>query len=541
MVEVGSGWKTRADAPRLAGCRVVIEHDHHRDVIGGGAHGGGAIGIPVIPPLVGEIIVVTPKPRLITAGEITVDFCQVRNPGIAPLTEKSRIGVTRKCSPGFAKNIGVIIAIRVDQPQPFPRVIHRMLELPLRRVVVVVARRMHDTQRRAEPAAARRIESVKRRTGVAEHAVQLGSKVIVHEPHPRIPVAVVGRGRAQVFTKNHRVVARQLRVKNGIAQVCIGKPSRDVKLQLGSSHKARRAGILPRPTLLPEKIIRHMLHRVEAEPVSLRAVDEPSDVPDEIRSDILFESVGIRRHVGGSDISKTDVGPAAVGAVILGVIGVPDKRIFCMRGPLGCPEIRIRRLLRDVDQVSESKVLDLPLRPPIARVVPFAIESVGCHPEMKILGHHAGINVDRRVLIITRNIKRPVVHDSVEIHADPEPVRDFDQLEQLRLRPVSRPHRTPLILASQVKWIPQIISHRQPSAAFCRRRKPHRRVTGLRELRHLPRDLRPARIKKLEKRLRMHMPATEHQKQKTCSSPEGCTSFGHGFRGKGRKSKWPDS
>jgi hypothetical protein len=81
---------------------------------------------------------------------------------------------------------------------------------------------------------------------------------------------------------------------------------------------------------------------------------------------------------------------------------------------------------------------------------------------MEILRHHAWVEIDRRVLIEARHVKGAVIHDVVEIHANPKPMRRLHQPHQLRLRPIPRPHRVPLILTTPDQTGPT--NHTPPKA-----------------------------------------------------------------------------
>ena len=58
------------------------------------------------------------------------------------------------------------------------------------------------------------------------------------------------------------------------------------------------------------------------------------------------------------------------------------------------PEIGVGRFVGDVDEIGEAEVLHLPGVAPVARVVPLSVEALGGDPEVEVLRHHAGIDVD---------------------------------------------------------------------------------------------------------------------------------------------------
>ena len=102
--------------------------------------------------------------------------------------------------------------------------------------------------------------------------------------------------------------------------------------------------------------------------------------------------------------------------------------------------------------------MDLPRAIPVARVVPFAVKALLRDTQVKVFWYHSWVDVDRSVLVVSRNIESSVIHNVVKIDSDTEAVCGFDQLQQLGLSAVSRTHRVALVLAAEVKRIPQIVA-----------------------------------------------------------------------------------
>ena len=240
-----------------------------------------------------------------------------------------------------------------------------------------------------------------------------------------------------------------------------------------------------------------MLDRIEAEAIGLEAVHFPTHSPLEIRLDVfdvsraVFEDVGlgmVAQLLCGCARPERGFGPVdqpaevlavavLVEIVLLGAVEVADKAVFGMGHPLACPEVQVvAGFLRDVDEVGQAEVLHLPGAAPIARVVPFAVKAILGFAQVEIFGHHAGIKfclslaAGRRVLVVTRDIERPVVHDVVEIDADAEAVCHFHHVLQIRLGAVAGAHRVALVFLPEVARITQIVADGQATRAFGRGR-----------------------------------------------------------------------
>ncbi len=195
---------------------------------------------------------------------------------------------------------------------------------------------------------------------------------------------------------------------------------------------------------------------------------------------------------------------------------MPDELDFGEGRALAGAEVVVRRpgLLRDVDQVGQPEILHLPGVVVVANVVPLSIETVLGQLEVEILRDEPGINVDRRPGVITGDVKRIVIHDVVEIDANPETVRDFDQAKQFRLRPVAGADRAALIFAPEIEPVPEVVADGKSAAPFGRRREPDRVVTGFGQLRHFLGDFVPVGVEILDHRLAAGLAGEEAEDRK---------------------------
>ena len=268
-----------------------------------------------------------------------------------------------------------------------------------------------------------------------------------------------------------------------------------------------------------------MLHRIETKPVSLRAINQPPSRAIQIVLDsFLIECLVCIQQLGRDSISRTKAHIRAVGqiAVLLWPKQITHELDFRSRGALREAKVVVRRprLLRDVDQVRQPQILHLPGIAPRACVVPLSVKTILRLPQMKVLRDQAWVDVDGRALIVSRHVKCAVIHDVVKIHANPKPMRYLHEPNQLRLRPIPRPHRVPLILRPQIKRVPHVIPHRQTARSLRRRRQPQRRVSCLRQLRDFVRDLHPRRIEVLQHRLsRSHSVHKKKQEENEARAP----------------------
>ena len=413
-----------------------------------------------------------------------------------------------------------------------------MLQLAARGVVVVVALGMHDAQVGREAAPARLVEAGQPLPRIAQAVVQLAAQVVVHQPHAGRPVAAVARGLAQMLAEQQGVVARDLGVEVAVPVVApVAEPARDVVLPLRVAAVAIRAGVA---VVGPEEIVRHMLHRVQAQAVQLGRLHDPARAPVQVGPHVFLKEVRIGRdHAGGQAVAlaeaDVEVGVGVARPVVgvpqggrhigvrhavveLGEGGMPDEARLGAPRSLGQAVVLVGRLVREVDQVGQAQVHDLPGVGPVARVVPLAVEAVLRPPQVEILRHQAGINIHRRVLVVGGNVEGAVVHDVVRVHAEAEPVRRLHHVQQLGLRAVARGHRAALAAPAQIEGIEKVVADRQPAAALGRGWNPQRGVAGLGQLRHLVRQVAPAGVEDLQHDLgrgRAHRPQQPQQQTHT--------------------------
>ena len=92
-----------------------------------------------------------------------------------------------------------------------------------------------------------------------------------------------------MLAEEHRIIATALVIKERVAVVAIAESTRAVELPLDATEIAGVAGVLVAARLLPEEIIRHVLHRVETKAIALGAVHFPSRGTDQVSTDIFDE------------------------------------------------------------------------------------------------------------------------------------------------------------------------------------------------------------------------------------------------------------
>ena len=80
------------------------------------------------------------------AREVLVDFQQVRDLRVTKLSEERGVRVAGERTAGFTQCFGLIVAIRIDEPQSFAGVVNCVLKLAHGGVVAVVAVGVHHTE-----------------------------------------------------------------------------------------------------------------------------------------------------------------------------------------------------------------------------------------------------------------------------------------------------------------------------------------------------------------------------------------------------------
>ena len=101
-----------------------------------------------------------------------------------------------------------------------------------------------------------------------------------------------------------------------------------------------------------------------------------------------------------------------------------------------------------------------------AGVVPLTVKALLCATQVEVLRYHAGVDVDRRVFIKARDVEGPVVHNVIKVDPYTEAMGGFDQIQQFRLSAIASAHRIALILASEIKRIPEIVANGKATTAF---------------------------------------------------------------------------
>ena len=339
----------------------------------------------------------------------------------------------------------------------------------------------------------------------------------VQQAHAGREIVAVGRRLAHVLAEHHQRRPRQADVEHARAVVGFGKAARLVELPLRLADVARGTAVLVSRPLLAEEIGRHVLDRVQAQAVHLRAVHEPADRAHHVAAEVFLVEVRIRRdHVRG-DIraAEAHVAQGRMVVVELRIVRMPDKRNLLVRVAFGGAEIGVGRFLGDVDQARQVLVLHLPGIAPVAGVVPGPVESVLRDLQVEVLRQHARIDVDRGVFVVAGNVECPVVHDVVEVDAQPEAVRRVDQPQQFFLGAVARASAGALRISAEVEGIPQVVAHGQIAAGLLRRRQPERGEAVFGDLGNLGADLLPVHVEELEHDFRAGARRRQRRQQET--------------------------
>jgi len=450
-----------------------------------------------------------------------VDFENVGDAGIAELAEVSGVGVAREGATGFPERFRLVVAVRVNQAHAFPGHVVGVLPLLLGGVVAVVAIRVGDAQALGKSAGAGGVVAIKVGTRVAKTIVQLGAEIVIDQTHARVPVAAVAGGLAEVFAKDHGVVPGAFVLKDGVPLVGVAEAAGAVELRLDAAEVAGVAAVFIRAGLLAKEVVRHVFDGIETEAVRFEAVDFVPGGANEVGADVFRERpfVGIDvilrlgGELGGGGVGAefragpidedAEVGGGAVGVlvVLLGAGEVADEGVLGMRGALARAVVGVGRLVGDIDEIGQAQVLNLPGAAPVAGVVPLPVETILGFLDVEILRDHARVNVDGGVLVVTRDIEGAMVHDVVEVDADAEAMGGGDHLEQLGLGAVAGADRVALILGTEIKRIPEVVTDGETAGTFGGRREPKGGVTGLGEFGHFLDEIGVGDVEELEQRL----------------------------------------
>ena len=166
------------DAARKAAGIIVIQQDQHGDLV--------AIGAAALAPvhaLPGHVVGIAPDAALIAAPELLVAIQQIGHPAIAPLPQEGGVGPARKRAAAFPEGFGMVVAVRVQQPQAGPQEIERVLQFLAGRVIVVMALGMHHAGFGRKAAVAGSVVPRQPVPHAAQAVVQFIAQRIVHQAH----------------------------------------------------------------------------------------------------------------------------------------------------------------------------------------------------------------------------------------------------------------------------------------------------------------------------------------------------------------------
>ena len=549
LVEIGVA-EAVGETARLTRRGVVIHHHHHGDFVTGVTAAGGAVGVAVVASLESDEVAVGPAAFLNAAGEVVVDFENVGDAGIAELAEVSGVGVAREGATGFPERFRLVVAVRVNQAHAFPGHVVGVLPLLLGGKITIMAVGVGDAHALGKSACSWGIKPAQGCSWVAKYSIQLATKIVIDEPHTGVPVAAVAGRLAEVFAEDHGVVPGPFVFKDGVAMVGVAEAAGEVELALNAAEVAGVTAIFVGSALLAEKVVGDVFDGVEAQAVGLEAVDFVAGGADEVGADILGKGGLVRVDIilclggelGGGGVGAefgagpidedAEVGGGAVGVlvVLLGAGEVADEGVFGMGGSLAGAVIGVGGFVGDVDEVSQAEVLHLPTAVPIAGVVPFAVEAVLGFSEVKILGHHAGIDVDGGVFVVAGHVEGPVVHDVVEVDADAKAVGDLHHVEEFRLGAVAGADRIALVLGAKIERIPEVITDGETARAFGGGREPEGVVAGLGDLRHFLGEIGVGDVEELEHGLganQIRQKQAEERRQERPSRAAGARQFHH--------------
>ena len=392
-----------------------------------------------------------------------------------------------------------------------------MLPLLLRGKVTVVAVGVGHAHALGKSPGTGSIEAVKVTARIAQTIVELRAQIIVDQTHPGIPIATVARGLSEVLAEDHGIVTGHFVLENGITMIGIDEATSPVELPLNTTEVAGIAVVFVGSGLLSEKVVRHVLYRVETESVSLGAINLPTCRANQVSADVLQESSAVGEDVFAcleADFfisrSGAQFGPCLVDqdtevshvtifvfVILTRALEVADVGVFRMGGAFGRAMVGVGRFVGNVDEVGQAEVEHLPAAAPIAGIVPLAVEAVLGFAEVEIFRHHAGVKLglplaaDRGVFVETRDVEGPVVHDVVEINAEPEAVGHCNHVPQISFCAVAGPHRVALVFGAKVERIPQIVTNGETAGRLSRRGEPEGCVAGFGQFRHFLGNLGP--------------------------------------------------
>ena len=143
----------------------------------------------------------------------------VGDAGIGELAEIVGIGVTREGSAGFAERFGFVITIGVDERHAIAEEVEGMLPLLEGSEIAVVAVCVHDAELRSEATGTGLVQTGEGAPRIAEISIEETAEIVVHEAHPRGPVATVTGRLAQMLTENEGIVAAKMVIEVGVAVV----------------------------------------------------------------------------------------------------------------------------------------------------------------------------------------------------------------------------------------------------------------------------------------------------------------------------------
>src|SRR5215204_784262 len=184
--------------------------------------------------------------------------------------------------------------------------------------------------------------------------------------------------------------------------------------------------------------------------------------------------------------------------VVLRVVRMADQKGLRRSAAFGGTKVRVRVFVRDVDQSEEAEVLHLPDIVVVANIADVSKETFGRDAQMEIARHGSRVEICRDAGIVTGNIGTAMIHDVVEVDAEPEAMGDGHHVLQLLFSSVAGADSAALVLVAEIEGIKEIVTDGKLAPAFGGRWEPQARVTRLGDLRKFVGDLIPREIEELE-------------------------------------------
>ena len=222
---------------------IVVHHEQQHSAIG-------IRHVPIFPlvaALVDDHIAAGEAWNLLAACKGLVDLEKIGQTIVFELAEERVVGVTRKCTAGFTKRGGFVVAVRVDVGNTTARHVVGMLQLAASGIVVIVALGERDARKLVKvgiTAPAGRVQSTQSGSRVAEPVIHFPMQRRVDQAHAGRDILPESGRRPKVLAEHHAIIAALIVIEDGIAVVVpIGITAGHVELPLRLAEKPFRAAV----------------------------------------------------------------------------------------------------------------------------------------------------------------------------------------------------------------------------------------------------------------------------------------------------------